>query len=71
MSNFYRWIAQSYRAVVGWCFCAKCNYWSLGLKYYKTMDRANRQDQTHRKTFKGVLGCPPMNRGRHFDRKAR
>jgi hypothetical protein len=29
------------------------------------------RSQVHRKVFKGVSGCPPMNRGRHFDRKAR
>jgi hypothetical protein len=31
----------------------------------------HRQSQTNRKTFKGVSGCPPINRGRHWNRKAR
>lgn len=56
--------------VIGWCFSRYDGY-SERLKYYKTTETAIVFSQCNKQAFKGLSGCPPMNRGRHFDRKRR
>ena len=39
------------------------------VQVYSPAILVHRKHQTHREAFKGVSGCPPINRGRHWDRK--
>lgn len=59
-------------AVIGWCIGPFG--WSLRLKYYKNIKYPKQtatRSQIHQPASKGFSGCPPTNRGRHYDRKFR
>lgn len=66
-----RWAEMRFLGgVIGWGYHRWTNEIGLNLQYWKPVIQLHRRSQIHRRC-QGRSGCPPMNRGRHFDRKLR